>query len=349
MTRLGQWRTRALLATGIVLGATMPLATASEAANAHASLPAASPSSGCELPPASASTTTAAFSAAGDVGDYVLATPGRAAHSSPLPMVVDLHGWSESAAVQTAASGWGAYGMTHQFMTVTPEVHFAVPHWDVALGSHDLGYLSALVTHVERTSCVDQRRIFFTGYSDGAFMTSSVACQLANRVAAVGMVAGIENPPGCHPTRPVPAVAFHGTADPYVAYGGGQGPKALGLPAADGSGKTLGQEESQSTMPRLPPIPANTAAWARRNHCSPHPTTSAVAHGVTLLRYTCPKNATVELYRISGGGHAWPGSTFTASISSAVGFTTMAIDADDIMWRFFEQHPLPATSAPANH
>ena len=74
-----------------------------------------------------------------------------------------------------------------------------------------------------------------------------------------------------------------------------------------------------------------------------------MAHGVTLLRYTCPKNATVELYRISGGGHAWPGSTFTASISSAVGFTTMAIDADAIMWRFFEQHPLPATSAPANH
>jgi polyhydroxybutyrate depolymerase len=329
------------VAVGLLLGAAVPAGTMAGAANAHITSPPAVASPGCALAPAAASSTTTPFTAAGHLGDYVAITPGRTVHAPPLPVIIDLHGWSESAAVQTAASGWGAYGMTHGFMTVTPEIHYAVPHWDVTLGSHDLAYLAALMTHLERTSCLDERRIFVTGYSDGAFMTSSVACQLASRVAAVGMVAGIESPTHCRPTRPVPAVAFHGTADPYVAYGGGQGPKALALPAADGSGKTLGQEESQTTMPRLPPIPATTAAWAARNHCNPRPAVTAVARGVTLLRYACPKNATVELYRITGGGHAWPGSTFTASISSAVGFTTMAIDADAIMWHFFEAHPLP--------
>jgi len=68
---------------------------------------------------------------------------------------------------------------------------------------------------------------------------------------------------------------------------------------------------------------------------------SKVANGVTLISYSCPHNASVELYRITNGGHAWPGSTFTRSIAKVVGFTTFAISANAIMWNFFQHHPLP--------
>jgi polyhydroxybutyrate depolymerase len=61
---------------------------------------------------------------------------------------------------------------------------------------------------------------------------------------------------------------------------------------------------------------------------------------VTLIAYSCPHDNTVELYRVTGGGHAWPGSAITQSLAKVVGFTTMAISADQIMWDFFAAHPL---------
>jgi polyhydroxybutyrate depolymerase len=61
---------------------------------------------------------------------------------------------------------------------------------------------------------------------------------------------------------------------------------------------------------------------------------------VTLLQWSCPPGADVELYRVTGGGHSWPGSTFSKAIESVVGPTTMSIDANEIMWKFFERHPL---------
>ena len=287
------------------------------------------------------------YTASDDRGSYIEHLPPTYTGRAPMPLVVDLHGWSEPAAIQVQASNWGTYGDTHGFITVTPQVNYSVPHWDTTLGSHDLTFVGDLLTHVEQTLCVDQRRIFVTGYSDGAFMTSAVACQFADRVAAVGMVAGIQNIPGCHPARRVPAVAFHGTADPYVPYLGGYGKAALNLPAANGSGETLGQELKGTKLPRPPSIPSNTAAWAKRNGCHSTPTLTTAATGVTLIRYSCPAGATVELYRISGGGHAWPGSEFTKSVARFVGYTTFAINADDIMFHFFQSHPLPASLSQA--
>ena len=326
-------------ALALVIGASgfLQVTTSSPARAAIA----AAPSFGCSAPPVTPGEQTLPYASSGDQGLYIQHIPPSYTGHTALPVVFDLHGWSEPAAIQVLASGWGAYGTTHHFITITPEVTYSVPHWNTTLGSSDLAYLGDLLTTVEHNLCIDQRRVFFSGYSDGAFMTSAVACSLSQRVASVGTVAGITIIPGCHPKRPVPVVAFHGTADPYVAYKGGIGPSALQLPAADGSGKTLAQEGAKGTIGGLPSIPLSTKAWAKRNGCSPTPSMSKVANGVTLISYSCPHNASVELYRITNGGHAWPGSTFTRSIAKVVGFTTFAISANAIMWNFFQHHPLP--------
>jgi len=59
-----------------------------------------------------------------------------------------------------------------------------------------------------------------------------------------------------------------------------------------------------------------------------------------LLDYDCPSNGDVELYRIEGGGHAWPGSQFSAALASRIGPTTFTIDATELTWSFFIDHPL---------
>lgn len=175
--------------------------------------------------------------------------------------------------------------------------------------------------------------------SNGAFMTSVVACQLSDRIAAAAPVAGIRDPNGCTFHRAVPVIVFHGTADTFVAYTGGLGASVAHLPTDNGG--TLGTSAVTSSGPSIEDI---AAAWAHRNGCaSTPPVETAVAADVELLNYGCHAGADVQLYRVAGGGHAWPGSQFSRSIETIVGRTTMDIDANELIWAFFVAHPLSTT------
>jgi len=61
---------------------------------------------------------------------------------------------------------------------------------------------------------------------------------------------------------------------------------------------------------------------------------------VILRTYACPPKTSVTFYIIVGGGHAWPGSTFSQSISKITGFTTFQINATTTMWSFFQRFRL---------
>jgi polyhydroxybutyrate depolymerase len=298
------------------------------------------PSPGCHATPAAApGEVTLSLTSDGTARSYIRHLPPSYDGRHPDPLVLDLPGYSETPAIEAQMTQLGPFGDGHGFITVTPQEQGPVAHWDTRLGSVDVRFIGKLLTETEHTLCLDQRRVFVAGLSDGAFMTSTVACVYADRVAAVAPVAGIQNPAGCRPARAVPVIAFHGTADPFVAFTGGLGPSALNLPAADGSGRTVGQTLSPAAN-KGPSIPQITAAWAVRNGCPHKPTEQVIASDVTLIRYRCPAQADVELYRITAGGHSWPGSTFSQAIASVVGHTTFSISADQLIWTFFEQHPL---------
>src|SRR6185312_12337283 len=143
-----------------------------------------------------------------------------------------------------------------------------------------------------------------------AFMTSAVACAYSSRVAAVAPVAGIRDIEGCKFARPVPVMTFHGTADPFVAYNGGLGPAALKLPAPNGKG-TIGGSGAVKNATKGPSIPQITADWAKRNGCGTTPKSTKLTSDVTTITFPCPPGAEVVLQRVTGGGHAWPGSVFS--------------------------------------
>jgi polyhydroxybutyrate depolymerase len=272
---------------------------------------------------------------------YIRHVPPKYDGTTPLPVVIDIHGYAEGAVVHTKMSALGPFGDSHDFVTISPQGSgTAVALWNTDLQSPDVKYIGDLLDELDRTLCVDTNRVFVAGLSNGAFMTSAVACAYADRIAAAAPVAGIRDIDGCTPKRAVPVVAFHGTADPFVSYDGGLGPKALALPAPDGSGKTLGQSGAASQT-KGPTIPEITTAWAQRNDCAAiAPSAQRIAADVVRFRWDCPPGADVELYRVDGGGHSWPGSSFSKAIESVVGPTTTSIDADAVMWKFFQAHPL---------
>ncbi len=301
-------------------------------------------SKGCTAAAVAPGETKVNITSSGVARWYLRHVPKGYDATKPTPLVLDVHGYQEGAGIHAAMSAMGVYGDAKGFITITPNGLGPVPHWDTALGSKDLTFMGDVLDSAEAALCVDTARVYASGLSQGAFMSSSIACALADRVAAVAPVAGITAAiKGCAPARPVPVITFHGTADGFVSYTGGLGEKALDLPTPDGSGKKLRDVPGILDQGRSPSIPEQLAAWAKRNGCTLTLQQRKVTSDVTLLSYPCPKGADVELYRVTGGGHSWPGSVFSSSeiMAKVVGKTTMSINADKLIWAFFEAHPLP--------
>jgi predicted esterase len=297
-------------------------------------------SAGCTSTPAAApGETTVDVSVAGLDGTYIRHLPPAYDGATPLPLVLVLHGWSQPAALVGLESGMPDFADSHRFVAVMPDITRPTPLWDTAVDGADMKWITGVLDELEATLCIDTNRVHLTGMSNGAMMTSSIACALADRVASVAPVAGVRIPDDCgQPARPVPVVAFHGTADPYLAYEGGFGEKVSGLPTPDGTG-SLG--DVVASGPDAVPVEDRVATWAARNLCKGAATVTAVADDVDLHEWVDCTNPTM-LYSVKGGGHSWPGSTFDTAIPDMLGPTSTSISATAIMWWFFHQHPLGA-------
>ena len=304
---------------------------------------AAAPSDGCGAgdPIAAGDYPTETVVSSGQDRSYALHVPPAHDGETPVPVVVDYHGYSEGGPIHAAHTMLGPYGDEQGFVTVTPDSGYEVPRWSIDPASEDVAMFGDLLDQVEADLCVDTNRVFLTGLSNGAMMTSSLACAYSDRIAAASPVAGITAIEGCEFERPVPVIAFHGTEDTFLAFDGGLGDSVADLPSPDGG--TLGDEADEEEVEEAaegPSVPENTAAWAERNGCESEPTEEQVSGEVRLLAFPCPPGADAELYVVDGGGHTWPGSAFDDNITSIVGHVTHEIDANELMWEFFQQHPL---------
>ena len=80
----------------------------------------------------------------------------------------------------------------------------------------DVGFVSAILDAIGKETCIDTRRVFATGLSNGAMLSHRLACQLSDKIAAIAAVSGglgnrdydtVGGPTTlfpCTPTRPVP-------------------------------------------------------------------------------------------------------------------------------------------------
>jgi polyhydroxybutyrate depolymerase len=273
------------------------------------------------------SATTETIISSAEKREHLLYVPKSYDRANPTPLVVNLHtsmSWPSSA---MAISQWNQVADERGFIVVYPEGTGLGPKsWEMT-GSEtparmpDVIFISDLIDKLEASYNIDKTRIYANGMSNGGGMSFVLSCTLSDRIAAVGMVsAGLD--PGwnwCTDHRPVPVIAFHGTADPVCPYDGGWSKLAGG------------------TFPSVPGFMAN---WSRRNQCGSNPIESAVAADVTRLQYTnCADDGDVVLYTIKGEGHQWPGGKRVPA-EWMIGQYSRSIDATRMMWAFFREHQL---------
>ena len=266
-----------------------------------------------------------AMISSGENREYLLYVPPGYDRSKPTALVISLHGAALWGAAQQETSQWNRVADKEGFIVVYPSgFNGNGPRiWHEDGGprlARDVRFISDLIDTLKAHYNIDSSRIYANGLSNGGGMSFALSCLLSDRIAAVGMVGAAQLLPfrWCTNTTPVPMITFHGTADPAAPYKGGL---------------------SWVSTDRFPSIPRFTESWAKRNHCDASPVDSAVSPHVTRREYQhCADDAAVLLYTINGGGHTWPGGKPLPEWFT--GITTYEIDASQLMWEFFRQHPL---------
>jgi polyhydroxybutyrate depolymerase len=277
--------------------------------------------------------TTLTLTVAGRSRTVIVHVPTGYSDSSKAPLVLNMHGSGSTATDQEAFTGMDATADSDGFVVAYPQG--VIPDasgfdWNVpgvpliggkavpAGSPDDVTFLTTLVHILEGRYCIDADRVYATGFSGGARIASQLACDASSTFAAVAPVSGLRRPTPCPTTRPVPILAFHGTADPVDPYAGhGQAYWTYSVPQA-------------------------AKDWSAQDHCSSTPATSQIGSGATLTRYGgCGGGTVVELYSITGEGHEWPsGPHLPKSLTRLLGPQSDAVNANTVMWAFFAAHPL---------
>ncbi|MGO8957512.1 MAG: alpha/beta hydrolase family esterase [Streptosporangiaceae bacterium] len=263
----------------------------------------------------------------------IVHVPAGYTGSAKIALVLNLHGSESTASAQEKFSGMDAAADADGYIVAYPQALIedgAGYDWNIAgqplidgklppaSAPSDVTFLTSLVTDLAGRYCINPHRVYATGVSGGGRMASQLACDASGTFAAIAPVAGLRFARPCPAGRAVPVIAFHGTADPIDPFNG--------------------HGEPYWTYS----VPTAARLWTRQDHCaaSPHVTSGS---GYSLTEYVgCTGGAVVELYAIRGEGHEWPGGpAMPAVITNVLGPQSDALNANSVMWAFFEAHPLP--------
>ncbi|MFN4884967.1 MAG: T9SS type A sorting domain-containing protein [Bacteroidota bacterium] len=254
---------------------------------------------------------------------YTIYVPASYSPGTPVPMVLNFHGYTSNAFEQMFYGDFRAIADTAGFLLVIPDGTLdatGTTYWNSGWGGtvDDIGFTSALIDQIAASYSVNLNRVYSTGMSNGGFMSYTLACSLSNRIAAIASVTGSMNVGQdltCNAQHPTPVMEIHGTADATVPYEGGGFMEA---------------------------IPNVLNYWVNFNNCNATPVITDVPNtilsdGCTAMHYFYAGGSSgvdVEHYKVIDGGHTWPGSMFN------IGVTNNDFNASKKIWQFFLQYDI---------
>ena len=258
--------------------------------------------------------------------DFLVYVPDSLPKGRAVPLVLVLHGGGGSSRqiLKSTSGRFNKLAERDGFIVAYPNAYRRI--WDLGEGEisaklsprrDDLAFFDTVIAQISAQNAIDQSRIFATGISRGGQASFALACERPDTFRAVAPVA-MSLPAflvdDCRGLRRMGLAVINGVLDPIVPYAGGR---------IDVLGRqrdlVLGTEETL----RL---------FARANRCdAPVTTQIGAVDKVEWQGCTAP----VTLYRVTNGGHAWPGDK--TARKRRQGGVNHDIDAADQIWAFFRR------------
>lgn len=271
----------------------------------------------------------------GSERSYLVHIPPKYDSKKPTPVVLAFHGGGANAAHMVSYCGLNRKADEAGFIVVYPNgtgrldklLTFNAGNccgYAMTNRIDDVEFTRRILDDLATSTNVNAKMVFATGMSNGAIMSYRLASELSDRIAAIAPVGGPMGTEKCEPSRAVSVIHFHGTDDENAPFNGG-------------TGKGLSGTEFYS-------VEHSIQAWVKANGCNRKPVVTRfpdkAKDGTLVSRKTYGSGkdgAEVVLVEIAGGGHTWPGQEPRLK---ALGRSTRDISANDLMWEFFQKHPM---------
>lgn len=271
-----------------------------------------------------APSTTTSTTVVSTVRAYSKFIPSSYSKGTSLPLVVLLHGYGATGAMQESYMKFESVAETNKFILVYPDGTVdssGKQFWNATDACCDFFsavaddvYLLSILKEMESNYSVDPKRIYFVGHSNGGFMSYRMACKYPDRIAAIASLAGASffKAADCGAKSSVSVLQVHGTKDGTILYDGGQ---------------ILGNS--------YPGAVASATQWATFNQCAQNAVTRSTkldlepniaGDETSVMAWTnCQNSSEVELWTMESGAHI---PTLRSTFASKI-------------WEFFAAHPKP--------
>ena len=267
----------------------------------------------------------------GSTREFIYYTPSNWNSAQQMPLLLVLHGLTQT--------GPGVMNIT-QFNVLAEQQGFIVVYpdginnaWNANMNlsvssADDLGFIETLAQHFQNNFGTDPLRQYLVGFSNGGFMSHKIACESSMCFAGIATVSGNMSDTtaaNCNPSFHPAVLHIHGTADAVVPYNGGA---ATGISVDETMNKWKGFL-SCDAVPNTVNMP-NTNAFDLS-----FPQRITYLNGLNDL----------ELIKITGGGHPWPG---ISTLVGGAGTINMDFYAPEIIWAFLSGKTCPSSQLTEN-
>jgi polyhydroxybutyrate depolymerase len=244
---------------------------------------------------------------------YRVHVPPEFDGTTPVPLVVDIHGLGSKSAEQEGISGMKGMSDQHDFLVAYPDGVENAFDAGTCCGNPDIddvAFIRTMVGQVEGEAMIDPKRVYVTGLSNGGAMTQRLACDAADLFAAAAPMAfpiPLDPRTECQPSRSMPVLTFMGLTDVLVQYNG----KAFGT------------------------APDTFAYWRDIDGCTGEPTRVDSGKSYCETYTTCEAGTQAGLCSITA--RTFPGSP----VSGHILYLNPDFDLADVAWTFLSHFTLP--------
>jgi polyhydroxybutyrate depolymerase len=249
---------------------------------------------------------------------YFYYTPSDYSPNQSLPLLVVLHGLTQTGGGVMDITNFNAIAEQEKFIVVYPSGLSNA--WNANMNvsvstADDKGFLELLIAHFEQNFSTNPSKKYLCGFSNGAFMSYKMACESDLCFAGIATVSGTMSDTvyaNCNPSHKTSVLHIHGTVDAVVPYNGG---------ASTGTSVDLTLEKWRSIL-----------GCSQTSSTIDLPNTNLLDLS-TAQRFTysnCGEQA-LEHIKVNGGGHQWPG---IATWNGGLGTINMDFYSPQVIWDF---------------